>query len=67
MEPIDSDKEFLEQVIATVYLEDLNNNIYNLQLKEINQSHFDDIVEERHITNLCGYPLCSEKLKEYVQ
>lgn len=28
----------------------------------INQSHYDDIVEERSIIKLCGYPLCSEKL-----
>lgn len=32
------------------------------QLIHINQSHYDDIVEERAIIKLCGYPLCSEKL-----
>lgn len=29
-----------------------------LQLIYLNQSHYDDIVEERFITKLCGYPLC---------
>lgn len=24
----------------------------------MNQSHYDDIVEERSITKLCGYPIC---------
>lgn len=31
---------------------------------EINQSHFDDVVEERFITHLCGYPICSTRLSE---
>lgn len=30
----------------------------------INQSHYDDIVEERAITKLCGYPLCDVQLEE---
>lgn len=30
----------------------------------INQSHYDDIVEERAIIKLCGYPFCSEKLRD---
>lgn len=34
------------------------------QLKDINQSHYQDIVEERAITRLCGYPLCEETIKE---
>lgn len=29
----------------------------------INQSHYDDIVEERSIVKLCGYPLCDDPLK----
>lgn len=29
----------------------------------INQSHYDDIVEERAIVKLCGYPLCDDSLK----
>lgn len=33
-------------------------------LRDINQSHYQDIVEERAITHVCGYPLCNEKLVE---
>lgn len=32
-------------------------------LHHINQSHLQDVIEERAIINLCGYPLCSNKLK----
>lgn len=32
------------------------------QLAHINQSHFDDIIEERAIMKLCGYPLCDMEL-----
>lgn len=32
------------------------------QLLHINQSHYDDIIEERSILKLCGYPLCSDML-----
>lgn len=34
-----------------------------LQLKDITQAHYDDIIEERGITKLCGYPLCDKKLE----
>lgn len=34
------------------------------QLKGLNQCHYQDIVEERAITNLCGYPLCKEIIAE---
>lgn len=32
------------------------------QLKDINQSHYQDIIEERAITETCGYPLCLKPL-----
>lgn len=36
---------------------------YFLQcLPDINQSHFEDIVEERAIIQLCGYPLCQNNI-----
>lgn len=34
------------------------------QLIHLNQSHYDDIVEERSITKLCGYPLCDISLSD---
>ncbi|GAB0099355.1 Putative RNA polymerase II subunit B1 CTD phosphatase RPAP2 homolog [Sergentomyia squamirostris] len=33
-------------------------------LENINQCHYQDIVEERAIIKLCGYPLCPEELKQ---
>ncbi|CRK94321.1 CLUMA_CG007836, isoform A [Clunio marinus] len=35
-----------------------------LMLRDINQCHYQDIVEERAIMKLCGYPLCKEVFKE---
>lgn len=37
---------------------------YFLQLIYIDQSHYNDIVEERAITSLCGYPFCHVTLGE---
>lgn len=31
-------------------------------LPDINQTHFDDIIEERSIIQLCGYPICLKSL-----
>nr|CAD7413598.1 unnamed protein product [Timema poppensis] len=36
------------------------------QLKFINRSHFEDVVEERAIISLCGYPLCGHRLTSTV-
>lgn len=38
--------------------------IYLFQLIHINQAHYDDIVEERSIVKLCGYPLCGITLND---
>lgn len=32
------------------------------KLIHLNQAHFDDIIEERAITKLCGYPPCEQTL-----
>ncbi|XP_011190705.2 putative RNA polymerase II subunit B1 CTD phosphatase RPAP2 homolog [Zeugodacus cucurbitae] len=54
------------QKIVESFLErNIERDYFLTQLKDINQSHYDDIVEERHILLLCGYPLC-EKLLENV-
>lgn len=37
---------------------------FKFQLNHINQATYQDIVEERAITNICGYPLCGRKLPE---
>ncbi|XP_048005790.1 putative RNA polymerase II subunit B1 CTD phosphatase RPAP2 [Leguminivora glycinivorella] len=33
-------------------------------LPDINQSHFEDIIEERSILHVCGYPLCDKPISE---
>lgn len=35
-----------------------------LQLPFINQGHYQDIVEERAITKLCGYSLCGKRIPD---
>ena len=32
------------------------------QSQHITQNHYDDVVEERNIERLCGYPMCDRKL-----
>ncbi|XP_062549071.1 putative RNA polymerase II subunit B1 CTD phosphatase RPAP2 [Armigeres subalbatus] len=31
-------------------------------LRDINQSHFEDVIQERAIQKVCGYPLCAKEL-----
>lgn len=53
------------QVIVESLLEKGIKDTYLLQcLPDINQSHFEDIIEERAILHQCGYPLCSNDLLE---
>ncbi|XP_026323761.1 putative RNA polymerase II subunit B1 CTD phosphatase RPAP2 [Hyposmocoma kahamanoa] len=53
------------QVIVESLLEKGISDTYLLQcLPDINQSHFEDIIEERAILHECGYPLCSNDLLE---
>lgn len=33
-------------------------------LSDINQNHFEDVIEERSIMHLCGYPLCQKTIFE---
>lgn len=35
---------------------------FRFQLIHLNQAHYDDIIEERSIAKLCGYPLCDINL-----
>ncbi|KAJ8734481.1 hypothetical protein PYW08_013731 [Mythimna loreyi] len=51
------------QQIVESLLETSITEAYFLQcLPDINQAHFDDIIEERSIIHLCGYPLCKKPL-----
>ncbi|XP_047536614.1 putative RNA polymerase II subunit B1 CTD phosphatase RPAP2 [Vanessa atalanta] len=40
----------------------VNEDFFLKSLFDINQSHFDDVIEERSILHLCGYPLCQRTL-----
>lgn len=44
--------------------DDISETDFLALLKDINQSHFEDIVEERSIEKLCGWPRCKNHLKE---
>ncbi|XP_053601929.1 putative RNA polymerase II subunit B1 CTD phosphatase RPAP2 [Plodia interpunctella] len=51
------------QIIVESLLEKDVTESYLLQcLPDINQSHFEDIIEERAIIHLCGYPICQNSL-----
>ncbi|XP_060810127.1 putative RNA polymerase II subunit B1 CTD phosphatase RPAP2 [Amyelois transitella] len=53
------------QTIVESLLEKVVSESYFLQcLPDINQSHFEDVIEERAIIHLCGYPLCQTALSE---
>ncbi|XP_046973341.1 putative RNA polymerase II subunit B1 CTD phosphatase RPAP2 [Vanessa cardui] len=53
------------QLIVESLLEKcVNEDFFLKSLSDINQSHFDDVIEERSILHLCGYPLCQRTLSE---
>lgn len=55
-------QKVVEELLDPVPQEEID--AFLSKLVYINQSHFDDIIEERAITQLCGYPLCSAQLKD---
>lgn len=53
------------QNIVENLLENIVNQEYFLKcLPDINQTHFEDVIEERSILHLCGFPLCNKTLSE---
>ncbi|XP_047525828.1 putative RNA polymerase II subunit B1 CTD phosphatase RPAP2 [Pieris napi] len=51
------------QQIVESLLEKCINEAYLLKcLPDINQSHFEDVIEERAIIHLCGFPLCQKAI-----
>ncbi|XP_072935349.1 putative RNA polymerase II subunit B1 CTD phosphatase RPAP2 [Epargyreus clarus] len=51
------------QTIVENLLEKNVTEVYFLNcLPDINQSHFEDVIEERSILHICGYPLCEKTL-----
>ncbi|CAH2267675.1 jg15695 [Pararge aegeria aegeria] len=53
------------QIIVESLLEkDIQQDYFLKCLTDINQTHFDDVIEERSILHLCGYPICRKTLSE---
>ncbi|XP_018794272.1 PREDICTED: putative RNA polymerase II subunit B1 CTD phosphatase RPAP2 homolog [Bactrocera latifrons] len=53
------------QKIVESFLErNITRDYFLSQLKDINQCHYEDIVDERHILLICGYPLCENLLEK---
>ncbi|XP_058453701.1 putative RNA polymerase II subunit B1 CTD phosphatase RPAP2 homolog [Malaya genurostris] len=51
------------QAIVEALLDPIEDrNLFLVKLRDINQSHYDDVIEERAIQGICGYPLCSKHL-----
>ncbi|XP_013166865.1 PREDICTED: putative RNA polymerase II subunit B1 CTD phosphatase RPAP2 [Papilio xuthus] len=53
-----------QQIVESLLEKDITPTYFLQCLPEINQCHFEDVVEERCITQLCGYPLCNRPLLE---
>ena len=70
---IEDEEKFLEQVrffsrwstrmLDYVFCETvIKFPLHTLQLRWVNQHHYQDINEERAITKVCGYPICEQIL-----
>ncbi|XP_053960001.1 putative RNA polymerase II subunit B1 CTD phosphatase RPAP2 homolog [Anastrepha ludens] len=52
------------QAVVESFLEkNIEKDYFLSQLNNINQCHYDDVVDERNILMLCGYPLCRKELE----
>ncbi|CAD6997216.1 putative RNA polymerase II subunit B1 CTD phosphatase RPAP2 homolog [Ceratitis capitata] len=52
-----------QAIVESLLERNIDKNYFLMHLKDINQSHYDDVVDERHILLLCGYPLCRNILE----
>lgn len=53
-----------QNIVESLLEKDITENYLLRCLPDINQSHFEDVVEERSIIHLCGYPICSRTLSK---
>ncbi|KPJ14328.1 RNA polymerase II subunit B1 CTD phosphatase Rpap2 [Papilio machaon] len=53
-----------QKIVESLLEKDITTTYFLQCLPEINQCHFEDVIEERCITHLCGYPLCHRPLLE---
>ncbi|PZC79610.1 hypothetical protein B5X24_HaOG216134 [Helicoverpa armigera] len=51
-----------QQIVESLLERDVTESFLLQCLPDINQTHFDDIIEERSIIHLCGYPICQKTL-----
>ncbi|CAG9783333.1 unnamed protein product [Diatraea saccharalis] len=51
-----------QKIVESLLERSITEKFFLQCLPDINQCHFDDIVEERAIIQLCGYPICQNKL-----
>ncbi|CAD0195772.1 unnamed protein product [Chrysodeixis includens] len=51
-----------QQIVESLLEKGVTEPYFLQSLPAINQSHFDDIIEERSIIQLCGYPICTKSL-----
>nr|XP_049698061.1 putative RNA polymerase II subunit B1 CTD phosphatase RPAP2 [Helicoverpa armigera] len=51
-----------QQIVESLLERDVTESFLLQCLPHINQTHFDDIFEERSIIHLCGYPICQKTL-----
>ncbi|XP_050357208.1 putative RNA polymerase II subunit B1 CTD phosphatase RPAP2 [Nymphalis io] len=53
-----------QSIVESLLEKCVDEDFFLNSLSDINQSHFDDVIEERSILHLCGYPLCQRTLSE---
>lgn len=54
----------VQQIVESLLEKGITESYLLQCLPDINQAHFDDIIEERSITHLCGYPICKNSISE---
>nr|XP_034823954.1 putative RNA polymerase II subunit B1 CTD phosphatase RPAP2 isoform X2 [Maniola hyperantus] len=53
-----------QHIVESLLENDIQEDYFLKCLCDINQSHFEDVIEERSILHLCGYPICQKTLSQ---
>ncbi|XP_059056521.1 putative RNA polymerase II subunit B1 CTD phosphatase RPAP2 [Achroia grisella] len=53
-----------QEIVESLLENDITECYFIQCLPDINQSHFEDVIEERAIIHICGYPLCQNAISE---
>ncbi|XP_011555992.3 putative RNA polymerase II subunit B1 CTD phosphatase RPAP2 [Plutella xylostella] len=51
-----------QAIVESLLEKNITDEFFLRCLNDINQSHLEDVIEERSIIHLCGYPLCTKPL-----